>query len=359
MTSPPALFTPLTLRYTTARNRVWVSPMCQYSAASDGLVAPWHRVHYGALAAGGAGLVMVEATAVVPEGRITLGDLGLWDDAQVPGLRDLASYIHDQGAVAAIQLGHAGRKASTTPMWAGSTPLTEEQGAYQALAPSPLAFGNYPVPGEMTVAQIEAVVAAFKAAAVRASRAGFDVIEIHAAHGYLLHQFASPLSNQRSDAYGGSLEDRTRLTMQVLREVRSAVPNEVVVAMRISYTDWVAGGWDLEQSLQLAHWAQAAGLDHLDVSSGGVVDHAKTPLAPGYQAPAAAKIKQATGLSVNTVGLIQTADQANNLVREGQVDAVMVGRPLLGNPHLPMAWADALGLEAAALCPPQYFKARW
>ena len=355
----PALFTPLTLRYTTAPNRVWVSPMCQYSAAADGQVAPWHQVHYGALATGGAGLVMVEATAVAPEGRITLSDLGLWDDAQVPGLRDLASFIHDQGVVAAIQLGHAGRKASIAPMWAGSTPLTEEQGAYQTLAPSPIAFGNYPVPGEMTVAQIEAVVAAFKAAAVRASRAGFDVIEIHAAHGYLLHQFASPLSNQRSDAYGGSLENRTRLTMQVLQAVRGAVPGEVVVAMRISATDHVAGGWDLDQSLQLAHWAKTAGLDHLDVSSGGLVDYAKAPMTPGNRTSAAAKIKQATGLSVNSVGLIRSAQQANQLVSDGAVDAVMVGRPLLGNPRLPIAWAAALGLDPVAVCPPQYFDAAW
>ena len=360
MPSLPALFAPLTVRQTTVRNRLWVSPMCLYSVVSgDGLVAPWHQMHYGSLAAGCAGLVMVEATAVSPEGRMTLGDLGLWDDAQIPGLQSIAGFIHAQGAVAGIQLGHAGRKASTTPMWAGSVPLTKAQGAYATLAPSAVAYGNYPVPSEMSTAQIEAVATAFGAAANRANQAGFDVVEIHAAHGYLLHQFASPLSNRRSDSYGGSLENRTRLHRQVLQTVRQNLPASTVVAMRLSATDWVEGGWDLDQSIQLVKAVKAAGLDHVDVSAGGLVDYAKAPAAPGYLAPFAGQIRQATGLSVNTVGIISTAVQANQLVATGVADAVMLGRPLLRNPHLPIAWAAELGVDPLALCPPQYSQARW
>ena len=334
--------------------------MAQYSAVkANGQATPWHQTHYGSLAAGGAGLVTLEVAAVTPEGRMTLGDLGLWEDSQVPGLCGIVDFIHSQGAQAAIQLGHAGRKGARTPLWDHSKPLAKELGAFGTMAPSALAFADYPVPHAMTEEQIEATVAAFGAAAVRAVQAGFDVVEIHAGHGYLLHQFASPLSNTRTDAYGGSLENRVRLMLQVIREVRSKVPSDLVVAMLISATDWVQGGWDVDQSIQLAHWAKVSGLDHMDVSTGGLVDYAKVPAAPGYQAPFAGQIKQATGLSVNTVGIIDSAAQANQLVAEGTVDAVMLGRPLLRNPHLPIAWATELGVDPAVLCPPPYIKARW
>jgi 2,4-dienoyl-CoA reductase-like NADH-dependent reductase (Old Yellow Enzyme family) len=356
----PALFTPITVGQLTLRNRLWVSPMCQYSTTEpDGRVGPWHQAHYGALAAGGAGLVVVEATAVSPEGRITLNDLGLWEDSQVPGLRDLADFMHSQGVAAGIQLAHAGRKAGTTPMWDGSRPLTAEQGAFITLAPSPIAFGNYPLPRQANAGQIEALTAAWANAAKRAVEAGFDFIEIHGAHGYLLHQFMSPLSNTRVDGYGGTLAGRCRFALAVVKAVRQAIPDRVALSMRVSATDWADGGWGVDDTVQLAVWAREQGLDHIDVSSGGLVENAKVPVGPGYQAPFAAQVKKASGLSANAVGLIDSAAQAEQLVASGAVDAVMLGRPLLRDPHLPIAWATELGVEPTSVCPPQYARAQW
>ncbi|MCL1897810.1 MAG: NADH:flavin oxidoreductase/NADH oxidase, partial [Micrococcales bacterium] len=356
MATVPALFRPLTIGSVTFPNRLWVAPMCMYSATQPGaLVGPWHQAHYGSLAAGGAGLVLLEATAVAPEGRINLADLGIWTDSQVAGLRGLVDFIHGQGAVAGIQLGHAGRKASATV----TATALNNQTSPGALAPSAIAFGDYSRPTEMTQKQIRQVQAAFSDAATRAVKAGFDLVEIHAAHGYLLHQFASPLSNTRQDDYGGSLDNRLRLLLQVVQAVRDTLPSNVVLAMRISATDWVDGGWDVDQSIELVTKAKALGLDLLDVSAGGLLPDIKVPAAPGYLAPMAAQIKQATGVPTNTVGLIDNAKLANRLVSDGVVDAVMVGRGLLRNPHLPIAWATELGLDPDLISPPQYQRARW
>ncbi|MDR2382073.1 MAG: NADH:flavin oxidoreductase/NADH oxidase [Bifidobacteriaceae bacterium] len=354
------LFTPIQIGPITAKNRLWVSPMCQYSATGQaGRAEAWHLVHYGALAAGGAGLVMVEATGVVPHGRITPWDLGLWDDAQIPGLAAVADFIKAQGAVPAIQLGHAGGKASTNKLWLGGGYVPPEEGGFAADAASAIAFPGLPVPHELTEAEVGGVVQAFADAARRAHDAGFEAIEVHAAHGFLLHQFLSPLSNSRSDRFGGSLENRCRLVLEVLAAVRCAIGESVALVLRVSATDWVDPGWDLEQTTQLAAWAQQVGLDHLDVSSGGVVADAKIPVGPAYQAPFAAKIAQATGLSVNSVGVIDTAPLAESLVAEGGLDTVMLGRPLLRDPHTPIVWATELGEDPAAWSPPQYSMAAW
>jgi 2,4-dienoyl-CoA reductase-like NADH-dependent reductase (Old Yellow Enzyme family) len=244
-------------------------------------------------------------------------------------------------------------------MWAGSTPLTEDQGAYPVVGPSAIAFGSNPVPHALTPAEIHAIIGAWGDAAGRAARAGFDFVEIHAAHGYLLHQFLSPLSNTRADNYGGSLENRARIVLGVVKAVRAAVPDTTVVAMRVSATDWVPGGWGPEETAKLAEWARAAGLDHLDVSTGGLVEDAVVPVGPAYQAPFGADLKKATGLSVNSVGIIDSAAMAEELVASGDLDAVMLGRPFLRNPHLPIAWATELGVEPTEVCPPQYSGARW
>jgi 2,4-dienoyl-CoA reductase-like NADH-dependent reductase (Old Yellow Enzyme family) len=354
------LFTPIEIGPVTAKNRLWASPMCQYSATGrDGRTAAWHLAHYGALAAGGAGLVTVEATAVLPAGRITPWDLGLWEDSQVAGLAEVATFIEGQGAVPAIQLGHAGRKASTRQMWAGGAHVPIEDGGYEADAPSPIAFADLPVPRELTTGQVADVAEAFGAAARRAREAGFKAVEIHAAHGYLLHQFLSPLSNRRTDQYGGSLENRCRLTLDVVRKARDGIGQDGALMMRVSATDWADGGWDTEQTTRLAAWARDAGLDHLDVSTGGLTPDAKIPVRPAYQAPFAQEIGAATGLPVDSVGVIDTADLAEQLVTEGGLDAVMLGRPLLRDPHTPIKWATELGEEPADWSPPQYATAGW
>jgi 2,4-dienoyl-CoA reductase-like NADH-dependent reductase (Old Yellow Enzyme family) len=354
------LFTPIQFSSVTARNRLWVSPMCQYSAdAMDGQVQPWHVAHYGALAQGGAGLIMFEATGVVPEGRITPWDLGIWADSQISGLSGIVSFIKSQGVTAAIQLGHAGRKGSTQRMWQGSDYVPPAEGGYQTYAPSPIAFNGLPVPLELTTEQIGVLAGAFAAASARAARAGFDVIELHGAHGYLLHQFLSPLSNQRLDQYGGSLENRCRFPLEVITAVRQAIGPERALAIRISATDWVEGGWDLDQSVQFAQWARDCGLDHIDVSTGGLVPDAKVPVKACYQAPFAGAIRSRTGLSTNTVGVIETADQAEALIADGTADAVMLGRPFLRDPNTPTKWATELGLNPDDWCPPQYARAGW
>ena len=290
-----ALFTPLRLRETTLRNRIAVSPMCQYSAP-DGLPTEWHLVHLGSRAVGGAGLVIAEASAVSPEGRISPDDTGLWSDAHAEAWAPIARFIAAQGAVPAIQLAHAGRKAGTEAPWRGGRPVGEGGRGWQPVGPSPLAFAEgYPVPRELTTDDLRAVVGAFRDAARRAEQAGFEVVEIHMAHGYLLHQFLSPLTNRRTDEYGGRLENRMRLPLEVARAVREAFPVERPVLARISATDWVEGGWDLEQSVVLARELREAGVDLVDCSSGGTVPDAKVPLAPGYQVPFAAAIRRAGG----------------------------------------------------------------
>ena len=350
------LFQPLRLREVTLRNRVAVSPMCQYSA-SDGVPNEWHLVHLGSRAVGGAGLVIAEASAVSPEGRITPYDTGLWSDAQAEAWAPVARFVAEHGAVPGIQLAHAGRKASTDAPWRGGRPVAEGARGWRPVGPSPLPFAEgYPVPRELTADEIEAVVGAFRDAARRADEAGFQVVEIHMAHGYLLHQFLSPLTNRRTDAYGGPRENRMRLPLAVARAVREAFPEERPVLARISATDWVDGGWDLEQSIVFARELREAGVDLVDCSSGGAVPDAKVPLGPGYQVPFAAAIREKAGVLTGAVGLITEPEQAEAIVADGKADIVLLAREMLRDPHWPLHAAQALGAEVR--WPDQYLRAR-
>jgi len=354
------LFDALTLRGTTFRNRLWVAPMCQYSCLErDGVPTDWHLVHLGSLARGGAGLVIAEATAVVPEGRISPQDTGIWSDAHAAAWARIATFVRDQGAVPGIQLGHAGRKASTFAPWGadrtGSVP--PEEGGWEAVAPSAVAFDGYAVPRALTLDELPAIVQAFADAAVRAVRAGFGLVEIHAAHGYLLHQFLSPLSNRRDDAYGGPLENRARLLLEVVRAVREAVGEELPVFVRFSATDWADDGWHVDETATVAGWAREAGADLFDISTGGLVGGVRIPLGPGYQVPFAEQVGDDADVPVSAVGLITTPEQADAVIRDGRADAVMLGRELLRDPHFPLRAAHALGVDID-YWPPQYVRAR-
>jgi 2,4-dienoyl-CoA reductase-like NADH-dependent reductase (Old Yellow Enzyme family) len=349
------LFDPLVQRSLTLRNRIAISPMCQYSA-TDGLPGDWHLVHLGSRAVGGAGLVIAEAAAVVAEGRITPGDVGLWNAAQVEAWKPIARFIAEQGAVPGVQLAHAGRKASVHAPWQGGLPLAPEEGAWTTVAPSALPFDEgWHVPQALDQAGIDGVVAAFRAAAARALEAGFQLAEIHAAHGYLLHQFLSPLSNHRTDGYGGSFDNRTRLVREVAAAVREVWPEHLPLWLRVSATDWAEGGWDAEQSVALAAQLGALGVDLVDVSSGGLVPHAKIPAAPGYQVPFAARIRREAGIATGAVGLITEPVQAQEIIAGGQADVVLVARESLRDPYFPRRAAAALGAELAA--PEQYLRA--
>lgn len=354
-----ALFEPLSLRGVTIRNRIWVAPMCQYSAEQhDGMTDDWHLVHLGSFATGGAGLVITEATAVTPEGRISPEDLGLWNDAQRDAFRRITAFISAQGAVPGIQLAHAGRKASTYRPWSperGSVPA--EEGGWATVAPSDVPFGDYAPGRALTIDEIGGLVESFRAAARRAVDAGFRVIEIHAAHGYLLHQFLSPLSNTRSDSYGGTLENRARFLLEVVAAVRAEIGSEVPLLVRFSATDWAEDGWDAEQTSTVAAWAQQAGADLYDISSGGNVPQAKIPVGPLYQVPLAAEVKQTADVRVSAVGLITTPQQAEDVVASGRADAVMLARELLRDPHFALRAATELGVEID-YWPAQYVRAR-
>ena len=361
MSPTASLFTPLTLRGLTFRNRIWVAPMCQYSIeAADGVPRDWHLVHLGGLATGGAGLVIAEASGISPEGRISPADTGIWNDEQAEAWARIVTFIHSQGARAGIQLAHAGRKASTWPVWGsdkqGTVPAAE--GGWPTVSASALPFANYAPPISLDVAGIRAVVADFAAAAVRAVAAGFDLVEIHAAHGYLLHQFLSPLSNQRDDAYGGSLENRARLLLEVITAIRDAVGERIPIFVRFSATDYAPGGWDEHQTVTVVRWAAAHGADFFDISSGGNVTGVTIPLGPGYQVPLAEYVRTQTGLPVSAVGLITTPAQAEAIVASGQADAVMLGREVLRDPHFPLRAAHELG-ATIGYWPPQYLRARW
>ncbi len=352
------LFDPLPLRSVTLRNRIAVSPMCQYSA-EEGSATDWHLVHLGALTRGGSGLVLTEATAVSAEGRISPRDLGLWDDRHVEPLARVVRFVRSQGAAAGTQLAHAGRKASTSPPFGGGGggPLAPGADGWPVVGPSPVAFtAEYPVPRPLSEEGIRDVIRAFGAAARRAREAGFQVVEVHAAHGYLLHEFLSPLSNRRDDAWGGSFDGRTRLLREVVSEVRRSWPEELPLLVRISATDWAEGGWDLEQSIELARLLAPLGVDLVDCSSGGLVAGASIPLAPGYQVPFAERIRQESGVATGAVGLITDPRQAEEIVREGRADLVLLGRELLRNPHWPLAAARELGVDGP--WPPQYERAR-
>jgi len=351
------LFSPLTLRGVTFRNRIGVSPMCQYSAA-DGVAGDWHLVHLGARAAGGAGLVCVEATAVEPRGRISPADLGLWNDTQGEPLARIARFIRAQGAVPAIQLAHAGRKASTRAPWEGGTPLAPADGGWPILGPSPLPFADgYQTPAEMSPAHLTAVVRAFASSAVRAREAGFDAVEIHAAHGYLIHSFCSPLSNHRTDAYGGSFDGRIRLLLEVTDAVRAEWPDGRPLFVRVSATDWTDGGWTSEDTVALAGRLAARGVDLIDCSSGGNVPRAAIPGTPGYQVPFAAAVRREAGIASGAVGLITTPAQAEAIIAAGEADLVLLAREMLRDASWPIHAARALGHPTADLVPPQYRRA--
>ena len=350
------LFTPLRLRDLRIRNRVFVSPMCQYSS-HGGVPTDWHLVHLGSRAVGGAGLVMAEATAVSPDGRISPDDAGIWNDDQAEAYRPITKFIRENGAVAAIQLAHAGRKASTDAPWRGGRPVGSGARGWQPVAPSPVAFGEgFPVPRELEATELDSVVDDFAAAARRSQTAGFQVVELHLAHGYLLHSFLSPLSNQRTDKYGGSIENRSRLPLRVARAVREVWPAEWPVFVRISATDWAEGGWDLEQSVQLANWLKEAGIDLIDCSSGGLVPYAKMQFGPGYQTSFAERIRRQVGIPTAAVGLITEPVQAEHILRTGQADAVALARELLRDPYWPLRAAHEL--DADIEWPAQYARAR-
>lgn len=350
------LFTPVKMRSLTLRNRIFVSPMCQYSCR-DGVANDWHLVHLGSRAVGGAALVMVEATAVTPEGRISPGDCGLWNDDQGEAFAPIAAFIAAQGAVSAIQLGHAGRKASVQPPWLGGAAVADADGGWQPVAPSPLPFGpGSRQPRELSGAELEHIGAQFEAAARRALQAGFQVVEIHMAHGYLLHQFLSPLSNRRSDEFGGSLENRMRFPLDVVRRIRALWPQELPVMVRISATDWVAGGWDLGQSLELCRHFKQIGVDLVDCSSAGLVPDAVIPVGPGFQTPLAEKIRKEVGIATGAVGMITAPVQAEQIIATGQADVVLLARELLRDPYWPMHAAQVL--RADHPWPVQYERAR-
>ncbi len=350
------LFTPFSLRGITLRNRICVSPMCQYSS-EDGFATDWHLVHLGTRAVGGAALVFTEATAVTAQGRISAHDLGIWKDEHVPALERITRFVTNQGAVPGIQLAHAGRKASVAIPWQGGEPVPEAAGGWRTVGPSPLPFAqNHPAPDELSRSQIPEIVAAFAAAARRALAAGFQVLEIHAAHGYLLHEFLSPLSNRRGDEYGGSLENRMRLVRQAAAAVRAVWPERLPLFARISATDWVEGGWDIEQSVELARALKAEGVDVIDCSSGGNVSKAEIPFGPGYQTAFAERIRREAGIPTGSVGLITSAQQADHVLRTGQADLVILARQLLRDPYWPLR--AAAELKAQAPWPNQYLRAR-
>ena len=351
----PGLFDPLPLRDLTLRNRIAVSPMCQYSSR-DGFADDWHFVHLASRAVGGAGLVFTEATAVLREGRISPQDLGIWDDAHVEPLARITRFVEAQGAVPAMQLAHAGRKASTRRPWEGTGAVPETEGGWQPVAPSPLRFTEgYAEPRTLAAEELSGIARGFAAAAGRALEAGFRTIEIHAAHGYLLHEFLSPLSNRRDDAYGGSFDNRTRLVREVVEAVREVWPERLPLFVRLSVTDWQGGGWDLPQSIALARLLGPLGVDLIDCSSGGAVPGATAPSGPGFQTPFAERIRREAGIATGAVGLITSAIQADHIVRTGQADLVLLAREMLRDPYWPLRAARELGVPVS--WPAQYLRA--
>jgi 2,4-dienoyl-CoA reductase-like NADH-dependent reductase (Old Yellow Enzyme family) len=353
----PHLFSPLTLRSVTLRNRIGVSPMCQYSAVK-GLANDWHFVHLGSRAIGGAGLVIAEATAVAPEGRITMGCLGLWSDEHIEPLARCAQFIKEHGAVAGIQIAHAGRKASAALPWHGGAHLSEAQGGWETIAPSAIPFGGEltKVPRAMTETDILRVQNDFIATAKRALAAGFNFLELHAAHGYLFNSFLSPLTNHRTDKYGGSFENRARLLLDTARAVRKIWPENLPLAVRLSAIDWVPCGWQIEDSIELAKRLKAEGVDLVDCSSGGLVPDAKITVVPGYQVPFAEKIRHGAVIATAAVGFITEAKQADDVVRGGQADVVLLARKFLQDPYWPVHAAKVLGVK---LTPPNQYARAW
>jgi len=350
------LFTPLTIKSITLKNRLVVSPMCQYTAI-DGFANDWHLVHLGSRAVGGTALIIQEATAVSPEGRITPGDLGLYHEAHIEKLKAITRFIHEQGAVAGIQLAHAGRKAGCSIPWNGGIQLKIVEGGWKTVSASSLPFNPQDdLPLELDKDGIARVIADFKIAAQRALMAGYRVVEIHAAHGYLIHQFLSPLSNQRTDRYGGSFENRIRLLLEIVEVIKSVWIEELPLFVRISATDYVEGGWNLDEAIQLAKILKAGGVDLIDCSSGGLVPYAKVPFGPGYQVPFAAAIKKETGILTGAVGMITRADQAESILNQGEADLILQARESLREPYFALKAARRLGVDVP--WPLQYLRAK-
>lgn len=350
------LFSPLTIKDVTLRNRIAISPMCQYSSI-DGFATHWHLVHLGSRAVGGAGLIIQEATAVSPEGRISPGDLGIYREDHMEKLRNITSFIHEQGAVAGIQLAHAGRKASCAAPWNGGKQLKAREGGWKTVAPSAIPFNrDEDTPEALDEQGIKKVINDFKTAARRALQAGYKVIEIHGAHGYLIHQFLSPLSNQRTDHYGGSLENRMRLLMEIVKAVQSVWPHNLPLLVRISATDWVDEGWDIDEAVMLASVLKREGVDLIDCSSGGLVPTAKVPVAPGYQVPFAERIKKETGILTGAVGLITGVHQSEEILQENKADLILLARVALREPYFAMHAAHILGDDIT--WPRQYQRAK-
>ncbi len=355
MGSMAHLFDPLPLRSLTLSNRIIVSPMCQYSSV-DGFSNEWHYVHLASRAVGGAALVFTEASAVTPDGRISPQDLGIYDDGHVAGLVRIVRFIHAQGTLAGTQIGHAGRKGSTARPWEGGGAVAPADGGWEPVGPTGERFAaGYPVPRALGLAEIPAIVEAFRAAARRALDAGFDVVEVHAAHGYLIHEFLSPLVNRRTDRYGGSYDNRVRLCLEVVEAVRAAWPERLPMFVRISSTDWKDGGWDLEQSVELARRLRDRGVDLVDCSSGGAVHDQNIAIGPGYQVPFAARIRRDAGMATGAVGLITEPAQADAIIRGGQADCVLLAREMLRDPNWPLRAARELG--HAVPWPAQYLRA--
>ena len=352
----PQLFTPLTIRSITLKNRIVVSPMCQYSS-QDGFANDWHFVHLGSRAVGGAGLVFTEATAVCPEGRISPHDLGIWKDEHIAELSRIAAFITKQGSIPGMQMAHAGRKASVTEPWNHDLPVPESEGGWKILAPSPIAFSDgRQTPKELTKDDIKKIVADFKAATVRALAAGFKVIEIHGAHGYLINEFTSPLSNKRSDEYGGSFENRIRFLLEVIDVIREVLPQELPLFLRISASDWAEDGWQVEDSVRLAEIVKTKGVDVMDCSSGGVVGTVKIPAKPNYQVPFAEAVRK-TGILTGAVGIIVDSQQAEDILANGQADLIFMARELLRDPYFPLRAARELGYDELQW-PVQYDRAK-
>ena len=350
------LFSPLRIREVEFRNRIFVSPMCQYSS-DDGMPNDWHLVHLGSRAVGGASLVMVEASALSPEGRISPNDSGMWSGDHALAFKRITSFLKSQGAIPGIQLAHAGRKASTDAPWRGGKPLIPEEGGWQPMAPSPIPFDDAsPIPREVTQGDLEAILSQFTAAARWSLDAGFEVLEIHMAHGYLLHEFLSPLSNHRTDEYGGPLEDRMRLPLRVAEALRQTWPAHLPLFVRISCTDWVEGGWDLTQSIALCRRLKALGVDLIDCSSGALMPRAKIPAGPGFQVPFAAAVRQEAQIATGAVGFITQPVQAEQIIATGQADAILMAREFLRQPYWPLHAARALNVDIP--WPSQYLLAK-
>ncbi|QAV70796.1 NADH:flavin oxidoreductase/NADH oxidase [Salinibacterium sp. UTAS2018] len=353
--SASELFSPLTIGDVTFSNRAWVSPMCQYSAGADGVPLNWHLIHLGQFAMGGTGLILTEATSVSPEGRLSPHDTGLWNDEQAAGWKPIVDFVHEQGTHIGVQLVHSGRKASTSTPWSGTGYIDPAEGGWSTLAPSPIAFSTLPEPHELTIPEIERITGDFVSAAQRALDCGFDVVELHAAHGYLLNQFLSPLSNQRTDGYGGDFDGRTRMLREVVTAVREVWAPGRPLFVRVSATDWAEGGWDIDDTVRLSVVLKDLGVDLIDCSTGGIV-RTSIPIGAGYQVPFAAQVKAGSGITTSAVGLITDATQAETIIRSGQADAVMLGRAVLRDPHWVNVAAEQLGAEPR--WPNQYAAAR-